>query len=121
MKLAVTIWGNRISPVFDAARTLLIADIQDGAIRQKAYKSIEPLPPDTLIRLLKQMDVSTLICGAISTEPADRITAHGIRLVSFVTGNIQTILDTFATRECIGREHMMPGCAYPFSESKNQV
>ena len=110
MKLAVTIWGNRISPVFDAARTLLVVDIQDGVIRKKTYKSIEPLLPENLIRLLKQMDVSTLICGAISTEPADMITAHGIRLVSFVTGNIQAILDDFASREGVGRNHMMPGC-----------
>ncbi|WP_022669186.1 NifB/NifX family molybdenum-iron cluster-binding protein [Desulfospira joergensenii] len=113
MRLAVTIWGNRISPVFDAARTLLIADIQNGVIRKKTYKTIEPLPPADLVRLLKQMDVSTLICGAISTGPADLITAHDIRLVSFVTGNAMTILDDFAAQESIHRDHMMPGCPPP--------
>ena len=111
MKLAVTIWGNRISPVFDSARTLLIADIQDGIVRKKTYKAIAPFPSEHFIRFLKQMDVSTLICGAISTEPADQIIAHDIQLVSFVSGNVQAVIDDFSARKSIGRDYMMPGCS----------
>jgi hypothetical protein len=29
LKIAVTIWGNRISPVFDASAKLMVADIEN--------------------------------------------------------------------------------------------
>ncbi len=120
MKLAITIWGNRISPVFDAATTLLIAEIQRGMILKKTYKSFRPEPCPDLISLLRHLDVSLLICGAISTGPADLITANGIGLASFVTGNALEILDDFATRERIARDRVMPGCTCPFLESRKK-
>jgi predicted Fe-Mo cluster-binding NifX family protein len=38
MKIAITTWGNRVSPVFDAAKTLLIADIENQSIHSKKYE-----------------------------------------------------------------------------------
>ncbi len=114
MKLAVTIWGNRISPVFDAAGTLLIAEVQDGTIVNKTYKPFRPEPAADMIDMLKQAGVSTLICGAISTGPADLITEHGICLVPFITGNALAVLDTYVTRKVIDSKYVMPGCPSPF-------
>ncbi len=110
MNIAVTTWGNRISPVFDSARTLLIVRIEEGAIVDKSYKSFAPSPAGDLIETMKKMEVSTLICGAISTQPADILKSNDIQLISFVTGNVQTILNSFATRHCLGKEYKMPGC-----------
>ena len=45
MKIAITIWGNRISPVFDAARTLLVARIENRTILKKRYIPFNPDSP----------------------------------------------------------------------------
>jgi len=111
VKIAVTVWGNRISPVFDAARTLLIADIENARIINKSYTSFDPASPINLVKELKTMQVSVLICGAISTKPADLIVSRDIKLISFVTGNTLNILDSFADKQTIEKNHMMPGCS----------
>lgn len=114
MKIAITIWGNRISPVFDAARTLLVARIENRTILKKRYIPFNPDSPRDLIRILQQMETDTLICGAISTEPADFIVENDIKLISFVTGNALDFLDSFATRQAIEKGNMMPGCSIDY-------
>jgi len=114
VKIAITIWGNRISPVFDAAHTLLVAQIENRQILGKRYTPFNPDSPQYLIRILQEMEVDTLICGAISTKPADFIVENDIKLISFVTGNALDFLDSFATRQAIEKGQMMPGCSVDY-------
>ncbi|MCG8565130.1 MAG: dinitrogenase iron-molybdenum cofactor biosynthesis domain-containing protein [Desulfobacterales bacterium] len=111
MKIALTVWGNRISPVFDAARTLLVAEIQNKQITNKTYIGFSPDSPQDLIETLKDMGISVMICGAISNTPAGLITEKGIKLLSFVTGNAASVLDSFAGRQELEKRHLMPGCS----------
>ena len=111
MKLAITIWGNRVSPVFDAASTLLVAHIENRMIIKKTYTSFDPEAPSNLIKLLKKKGISVLICGAISTKPADLIVEGDIKLISFVTGNAINFLENFARKQTIEKAFMMPGCS----------
>lgn len=111
MKIAITVWGNRVSPVFDAAGTLFIAHIENRMIIKKSYTSFNPEMPSDLIKRLKKMQVSVLICGAISTKPADLIVENDIKLISFVTGNALKLLDNFAQKQTIEKTFMMPGCS----------
>lgn len=115
LKIAVTIWGNRVSPVFDAAKTLLIADMENRMILKKDYISFDPGSPEKLIKLLKKTRVSILVCGAISTSPADLFVENGIKLISFVTGNALEFVETFARRQVIEKAYMMPGCSKQYS------
>jgi predicted Fe-Mo cluster-binding NifX family protein len=115
LKIAVTIWGNRVSPVFDAAKTLLIADMENQMILNKNYISFDPGSPEELIKLLKKIRVSILVCGAISTGPADLFVENDIKLISFVTGNALEFIETFARRQIIEKSYMMPGCSKQYS------
>ena len=109
MKIAVTIWGNRISPVFDSARTLLVAQIDGRQITRQFYTSFDPESPVHLINTLKSLEIDTLVCGAISQKPADLISDQNIHLISFVTGNVRKFLDSFARGRTVEKKHMMPG------------
>ncbi len=110
MKLAITTWGNRVSPVFDAAGTLLVAHIENRVIKRKEYISFDPKMPAELINMLKKMQISLLICGAISTKPADLIVDSDVKLISFVTGNAIQLLENFARKQTINKTFIMPGC-----------
>ncbi len=78
MKIAITTWGNRVSPVFDAARTLLIANIENNGVDNRKYESFQPDDIPGLAALLNREQVTTLVCGAISENPADRIVENKI-------------------------------------------
>jgi predicted Fe-Mo cluster-binding NifX family protein len=109
VKLAVTVWGNRISPVFDAASTLLVAEISDKKISRHYYTDFDPESPIDLIHTLKKHDVTILVCGAISKTPASLILDQHIHLISFVTGNARQFLDSFALARTVGKKNRMPG------------
>ena len=119
MKLAITIWGNRVSPVFDAAATLLVAHIENRLIIKKSYISFDPDTPSDLIKLLKKMHIPILICGAISTKPADLIINNDIKLISFVTGNALKLIENFARKQTIEKSYMMPGCSKQYCWRQN--
>jgi len=111
MKIALTVWGNRISPVFDSAHTLLVVQIKNSKVIQKSYKSFDPDSsrfPDNL----KKMDISVLICGAISEMPAKLIVSSRIKLIPFVTGNVTQVLDLYLINKPVPPAYLMPGCKW---------
>ena len=131
MKIALTVWGDRISPVFDAATTLLLVDIANGGVRSRQFAPFDPARPSQFAEMLKQMDVSTLVCGAISEGHAHRISIGGVKLMSFVSGQTERILAVLASGKPIIPTFLMPGCGrrhrggndrYPyFNQSKEEM
>ena len=110
MKTALTVWANRISPVFDVASTLLILEIRDLEIQSRQYESFDPDRPSHLAARLAQMHVSTLICGAISQRPAMLLEAGGIKLIPFITGRAEKVLQAYVRAVPITPAFQMPGC-----------
>jgi predicted Fe-Mo cluster-binding NifX family protein len=109
MKIGITVWGKRISPVFDAARTLLITDIANARQVKSELVQCRPEQPESMLRLLQDNGVNVLITGAISREPACRIEASGIQLISFIAGRADQVLARFIEGNSITGYHM-PGC-----------
>lgn len=112
-------WGNRISPVFDASGNLLVAQMENAAIVNKTFKTIRPDTPENLANLLNHLGVCVLICGAISQKAADIIVKNNIQLISFVTGNTDRVLESFALRKEIEKTFMMPGCSRHYCRRHN--
>lgn len=117
MKVAVTVWENRLSPVFDASRRLLIAEIENGQITNRAFMIFNPEQPAALAKTLMELDVPVLICGAVSQVPASTIIAGGITLIPFIAGELDRVLDVYASGNSLAPTFVMPGCRHyiPFS------
>lgn len=110
MKIAVTIWEERISPVFDASRQLLIVEIENARIGDRSLLVFDPGQPSALIRTLAAMDVRILICGAVSQGPAAIINTANITLIPFITGQVDRVLETVAKGDSLVPAFLMPGC-----------
>lgn len=120
MKVAFTAWEDRISPVFDSARKLLIADIENERIVGRQYEPFNPQPVFRLGDLLKALEVEVLICGAISQTPSIIIEASGVKLISFVGGKIEDILESYAKGIRIVPEFSMPGCGRRYRHKRRR-
>ncbi|MFO8083635.1 MAG: NifB/NifX family molybdenum-iron cluster-binding protein [Desulfobacterales bacterium] len=118
MRVAVTAWEDRISPVFDSARSLLIADIENELVVDRQYKLFAPEPVSRLADLLRSLEIEVLICGAIAQTPSNIIEASGIKLISFIGGKIDDILKSYAKNGRIVPEFLMPGCARQFRRKR---
>jgi len=112
MKMALTVWGNRISPVFDAAHKLLVVEIENTEIINKRYEPFYPELPTRLAVRLAEMNVEVLICGAISEMPANILEANGIKLIPFITGDAHEVIDAYVKDVPFMPVFLMPGCSH---------
>jgi predicted Fe-Mo cluster-binding NifX family protein len=113
MKTALTVWENRISPVFDSGHMLLIAEIENSEIINKQYEPFNPDTPSRFLNKLLDLDVKVLICGAISEVPATIIEAGGIKLFPFIAGYADEVLESYAKGKQNLPAFLMPGCSQP--------
>lgn len=112
MKMALTVWGDRISPVFDAARMLLVVEIKNTKIISRRYETFYPELPTRLAVRLAEINVAVLICGAISEMPANILEANGIKLIPFITGDAHEVIDAYVKDSPFMPTFLMPGCSH---------
>ena len=110
MVVVITIWGNRISPVFDSSKTLLIVEIIENKIVNRSQESFVPDKLNFLEKRLKELNVSTVISGAISEKPAQFIEDSGFVLIPFISGFVDDVVESIQTNEPITPKFLMPGC-----------
>jgi predicted Fe-Mo cluster-binding NifX family protein len=109
MRVGITVWENRISPVFDAARTLLVAEIEGSETVSRELLPCSPGRIGDFIGLLQEQDVCELICGAISKGPAGMLEDSEISLIPFIAGMVDPVLEMYALGKTI-ESFRMPGC-----------
>lgn len=109
MKIAITIWEARISPVFDSARTLLIVEIEGTKIVNRKIRSFDAWLFNRFLMLLINLEVRVLICGALCEGQASMLRAHGIEVLSFLTGEADSVLDAYLQGKNMA-EFTLPGC-----------
>jgi len=110
VKAAFAYREERIAPVFDIARQVLLVEVSSGRI---VGESTEPLPENAAAQKalrLAELGVGTLVCGAISRPLRDLVSAYGIRVIPFVAGDLREVVQAWRGRALGGGTFAMPGC-----------
>lgn len=110
MKTAFPFWNNRIAPVFDVARQLLVVEVDAGRILSE---SEETIPADDLgakVECLARLGVHTLVCGAISRPMQGLVSSSGITLIPFVAGDLHEVIQAWIEGRIHDDSFAMPGC-----------
>jgi len=110
MRLAMPIWRDRLSPVMDVATRLLIVEYEDQSEIARMEEPIAGEIAPQLARRLSQLGVSVLICGGISQPLFTLITAQGITVIPWLTGQADEILGAYKANRLQGQRFLMPGC-----------
>ena len=95
MKIAIPMFTNRVSPRFDFASKVLIADIADRKVIERQEFSLLNLNPIRRSSLLCELAVNVLICGGISTFAQRLAVGNGIDVIPMVQGEIEEVLNLF--------------------------
>ncbi len=109
MKLAITIWDNRISPVFDTATQFLLAELEADRFYLGAVVSIEDDPFTTLFHLQQEQGVELLLCGALCQRGEERIRAERLEVLPFLSGEVDAILQDLVAGGDL-ENFALPGC-----------
>ncbi len=109
MKTAFAVWNNRIAPVFDAARQVIVvaSEVTGGDARTPVLLAGDQ--PLLKARQLAALGADSLVCGAISRALQAMLTAQGIRVIPFVAGNAQDVIDAWQRHDFTFEAFAMPG------------
>jgi predicted Fe-Mo cluster-binding NifX family protein len=110
VKVAMPVFDGRISPVFDWAERLVVAELADGReIRREEASLAGETPPGRVERLVS-LGAGFLLCGAISEPLLALAEAAGVKVAPWLCGEAEEVLAAFARGELPAERFAMPGC-----------
>ena len=117
MRIAIPCRTERVSPVFDVARHLVLIDIENSREIARERRIIDDSDVISRVRHVSDLGVELLICGAISQPLAAMLASYGIQVVPFVSGDAEEVLSAYLAGSVANREFparfRMPGCRGP--------
>lgn len=95
MRVGISVWEDRISPVLDGSKRLLVLDIEDGEeVGRDEFELLDTYLPFKA-RKIAGLGLDVLICGAVSRPLAAMLTSSGTSLVGWVNGSVEDVLSAF--------------------------
>ncbi len=107
-KIAITVWQDRISPVFDSSQWLQVFDASGESVDSR-LEHIGDQSPLARVERLKDLDVDILICGAITRSLHMALVSSGMDVYPFVCGDVNTVLHDLLQNRKIDSRFAMPG------------
>jgi predicted Fe-Mo cluster-binding NifX family protein len=95
MKIAIPMFGTKVSPRFDSAPSLLLVGASDGAVQNRMVESLEGIHGQHRIGLLSALGTDVLLCGGIRRCDYFSIVDAGIEIYSGLIGEAKDVLDAF--------------------------
>ena len=95
MRVAIPRFQEDVAPCFEYSATIAIFDIEGSEVVDQRDFTLQSTNALDRLRLLKDQQVATLICGGIQDKFEDMVTASGIETISWVSGNVEAILDLY--------------------------
>ena len=99
MKIAVPVFGSRVSPRFDCAQVFLVLTADEGNDLQRQELVATNWAPHERINRLMELGVNTVICGGIDWWSAQSLRSAGIIVYSSVTGDVEEALNALLRGE----------------------
>ncbi len=117
MKIALAVWNGRISPVFDVSRQVILLEIENGIITGNSEEIFTDDDPLCRVCKLADLKVDMLICGAISRMLAGMLAAYKIRIIPFIAGESEEVIDAWLNNRLPNPMLLMPGCCRQRNQS----
>jgi predicted Fe-Mo cluster-binding NifX family protein len=92
MKLALPIWDERISPVFDVAKRLRVVEVEDGGVVDRIDHRIGA---GSHVSLLSELEIEVLICSAISRALETAARNAGVTVIPDICGDVDEVTQAY--------------------------
>jgi predicted Fe-Mo cluster-binding NifX family protein len=92
MKIAIALFGNKVSPRFDLSPELWLITEEKGRVAHQEKMSMDRLSLPQRIETLTSNGVNKLICGGIHESSLDRLENTGIDVFHNVIGEAKIAL-----------------------------
>ena len=94
MKIAVPLFGKRVSPRFDYAPSVAVieADPVAASVVQRHETDWTGYSVHERVRFLQQAHIKVVICGGIASDAQDALQQQRIKVIAWVTGRAEDAL-----------------------------
>lgn len=96
-------FGELIAPCFEYSATITIFTLESGKVVDQVDFCLQSSDMVDRVRLLRDQQVGTLICGGLHERLEDMLQINGVRVISWVSGRVEELLDRFLRGELIAR------------------
>ncbi len=110
MKIAVSVWEGRVSPVFDTASRLLILDTPERGESSRYEVGLHEQTRSRKCSRIQVLGIEVIICGAISRHFQGILNASGIHVIPWICGSASEVLDAYMDGSLSHSKYLMPGC-----------
>jgi len=101
MKVAIPRFGKEVAPCFEHSATIAIFTIKGGKLTDQLDFAVQSREELDRVRLLRDQKVETLICGGVQDVFEDLLRATGIKVISWVSGDVESLIDLFIRGELV--------------------
>jgi len=109
MRVAIPVHDGRVSPVFDAARHLLVIRTRDREVVARKELDVEDPGPYSRAHLVVGLGINVLICGAISRQIEAMLASEGVTVIARRCGEVEEIVRAFLAGGLGQGAFLMPG------------
>ena len=95
MKVAIPVFHTKISPRFDSTQGFLLLQIENSDVIKREKLPTKNWPSSAKIKQLVELEIDTLICGGIDLESMQQLNFNGIKIYSWITGEIEDAVTRF--------------------------
>jgi len=110
MRIAIPDWQGRISPVFDAAKKVLLVDVEGDRQVGRSEHRLAHLDPLLRAKEVAELGADMVICGAVSWPLEMALRSAGVGLIAQTCGPVEDVLDAFLSGQLTDEAYLMPGC-----------
>ncbi|BBO71185.1 hypothetical protein DSCA_51150 [Desulfosarcina alkanivorans] len=109
IRIAIPIFRNKVSPVFDSCTRVFLVDIEANREIDRKEIYLDALALTERVTILLKSGVDTVICGGISDVMASMLTGVKIDLISDITGEVDHVLKAYLDRGLDQTQFHLPG------------
>ncbi|MGB9699786.1 MAG: NifB/NifX family molybdenum-iron cluster-binding protein [Thermodesulfobacteriota bacterium] len=100
MKIAIALFGKRISPHFGSSSRMMVLEVKRGTVQEKALMDIAGKSSLELARRLVELKVKSLICGGIQRYCKEWLLSKGVKVLDNKRGEAEDFIkEMFGLKE----------------------
>ena len=125
MKIAIPVFQTKISPRFDQAQGFVILEMENDNIIARKTLTTQGWSVLDKMKHLVDLEVNTLICGGIDRASLQYLGFKGIKIYSWVTGEVEDAVSCFLSHRMrpgiiLGKHGTMIG-RWQFCNGRNHL
>jgi len=105
MRVAIPHHAGEVAPCFEYSANITICTIRGNRVVDRMDFTLRSKEALDRIRLMRDQGVSVVICGGLQDAFEGLLCASGIKVISWVAGGVDELLELFL------RDELIPGSA----------